>query len=91
MFRTALAIFFLSASFTWSQEASSGLTGLVTDTTGAAIHGATVTIRDKDRGTLFPAATNEDGVYAFPRIPIVIQPFLAEYNHGQCHGRESER
>jgi len=31
---------------------------------------ATVTARDVDRETLWPTKTNEDGIYAFPRIPI---------------------
>ena len=41
----------------------------MSDATGAAIAGAAVTARDKDRGTAWPTITNEDGVYAFPRIP----------------------
>jgi hypothetical protein len=52
-----------------AQETSAGLTGRVTDPSGAAIVGATVTARDMDRGTVWPTKTNEDGIYAFPRIP----------------------
>ena len=36
---------------------------------GAAIVSATVTAKDLDRGTVWPTKTNEDGIYAFPRIP----------------------
>src|ERR1051325_745475 len=52
-----------------AQEVSSGLTGRVTDPNGGAIAGAAVTARDQDRGTSWPAITNEDGIYAYPRIP----------------------
>jgi hypothetical protein len=31
--------------------------------------GATVTARDQERGTSWRATTNEDGIYAYPRIP----------------------
>ena len=52
-----------------SQEVSAGITGRVTDPSSAAIVGAAVTAKDLDRGTLWPTRTNEDGIYAFPRIP----------------------
>jgi hypothetical protein len=51
------------------QEVSAGITGTVTDPTGAAIVNATVTARDMDRGTVWPTTTNAEGIYAFPRIP----------------------
>lgn len=54
----------------FSQEVSAGITGKVTDPSSAAIVGATVTAKDQDRGTEWPTKTNEDGIYAFPRIPI---------------------
>ncbi len=53
-----------------AQEVSAGITGTVTDPTGAAIPGAKVTARDIQRGTIWPTQTNEAGVYALPRIPI---------------------
>src|SRR5579872_5161342 len=52
-----------------AQEVSAGLTGRVTDPAGAPVLAASVTARDQDRGTSWNAATNEDGIYAFPRIP----------------------
>jgi hypothetical protein len=51
-----------------AQEVSAGITGRITDPTGAAIVGATA--RDVDRGTVWPTQTNEEGIYAFPRIPV---------------------
>jgi hypothetical protein len=53
-----------------AQEASAGITGRVTDPSGGAIVNANVSIRDLNRGTIFPTKTNEDGIYAFPRIPV---------------------
>src|SRR5438552_9574955 len=53
-----------------AQEVSAGITGRVTDPSGSAIVGASVTAKDLDRGTEWPTVTNQDGIYAFPRIPI---------------------
>jgi hypothetical protein len=53
-----------------AQEVSAGITGRITDPSGAAIVGATVTARDVDRGTVWPTQTNEEGIRAFPRIPV---------------------
>src|SRR5579859_1437462 len=53
-----------------AQETSSGITGRVTDPSGASILGAKVNAKDLDRGTDWPTTTNEDGIYAFPRIPV---------------------
>ena len=52
-----------------AQEVSAGITGRVTDPSGSSIVGAGVTAKDLDRGTVWPTKTNEDGIYAFPRIP----------------------
>ena len=59
----------IAACTAWSQEVSAGLTGRVTDSTGAPVAAAAVTVADKERGTEWPAVTNADGIYAFPRIP----------------------
>jgi hypothetical protein len=52
------------------QEVSAGITGRVTDPSGSAIVGASVMAKDLDRGTEWPTTSNEDGIYAFPRIPV---------------------
>ncbi len=52
-----------------AQEVSAGITGRVTDPSGAIIAGATVTIKDVSRGTTWSNPTNAEGIYAFPRIP----------------------
>jgi hypothetical protein len=59
----------LCAVGVWAQEVSAGITGRVFDPSGAAIVGATVVAKDVDRGTSWPTKTNDEGIYAFPRIP----------------------
>src|ERR1051326_7916897 len=60
----------LSTLSAFAQEVSAGITGRITDPSGASIVGATVTAKDLDRGTEWPTKTNVDGIYAFPRIPV---------------------
>src|SRR6267154_233539 len=72
MHRGLLAILFCVSTLLWpalAQEVSAGLTGRVTDSSGGAVIGAAVAARDEERGTTWMATTNEDGIYAFPRIP----------------------
>lgn len=64
-----LSLFVLSGLPILAQEVSAGITGRVTDPTGSAVVGASVKAKDLDRGTDFPTTTNEDGIYAFPRLP----------------------
>ena len=64
-----LCLFALSAFPIFAQEVSAGITGRVTDPTGSAVVGASVKAKDLDRGTEFPTTSNEDGIYAFPRLP----------------------
>ena len=63
------AVACLGSGLLRSQEVSAGITGRVTDPSGAAIVNAAVTAKDLDRGTEWPTKTNEDGIYAFPRLP----------------------
>jgi Carboxypeptidase regulatory-like domain/TonB dependent receptor len=64
-------IFFLFLLCSWlaqvrpsfGQAVSGNIIGTVTDASGAAVAGATVTIRDLDRGTDYQARTNTDGNY----------------------------
>jgi hypothetical protein len=52
-----------------AQEVSAGITGRVTDPSGSSIVGASVVAKDHDRGTEWSTKSNEEGIYAFPRIP----------------------
>jgi hypothetical protein len=44
------------------------LSGVVTDTTGAAIPGANVVVKDEDAGTTFQAVTNTQGLFTVPAL-----------------------
>jgi len=54
----------------WSQEVTASITGTVTDPSGAAVSGATVTARSLERGITYPAETNESGLYRISQLPI---------------------
>jgi hypothetical protein len=45
------------------------MTGRITDPSGAAVIGASVTARDVNLLTVWPTTTNEEGIFAFPRVP----------------------
>ena len=66
---TIAGIVCLGIAPVYAQEVSAGITGRVTDPSGSAIVGAAVTAKDQDRGTEWPTTTNEEGIYAFPRVP----------------------
>ncbi len=57
-----------SLSVCYGQDVS-GMTGEVTDTTGAALTGATVTLKNGATGVQYTATTNSQGVYRFSEIP----------------------
>src|SRR5690349_11265697 len=67
------AVLLLLLAFTLAvsaQESSAAITGKITDPSGAAISGATITAKDADRATVWTTKTNEEGVYHFARLPI---------------------
>lgn len=65
-----LALIAALAPAMWAQEVTAAITGRVTDPTGAAIAGATVTARDVDRGTIVKTESNIDGAYTLPRLAV---------------------
>jgi len=54
----------------WGQEVTATIVGTVTDPSGAPIPGADVVATDTDRGTVWPAKTDQGGTYNIPRLPI---------------------
>ncbi len=61
----------------WSQD-QSRLGGSVTDTTGAAIPGARMTLSNVDTGVATTAESNESGVYVFPYVAPGVYTLQAE-------------
>jgi len=53
-----------------AQQTTASITGTVADTGGAVINGATVTVTDVDRGTLFTTKSADGGIFTFARLPI---------------------
>lgn len=51
-------------------EVTATIDGTVTDATGAAVVGATVTATDLERGVKTQTTTNGAGLYTFPRLPV---------------------
>ena len=64
-----VVILYVLLSAAYGQEVSAGITGGVTDPSGATVVGAKVTAKDIDHGTTWESTTNADGIYAFPRLP----------------------
>jgi len=64
----------LTASLTpaWSQEVTAGVVGTVTDPSGAPLNGATVTVQDTERGTVWNTTTTDAGAYVVTRLPVGI-------------------
>jgi hypothetical protein len=54
----------------FAQEVTAGITGTVTDPSGAAVKGANITATDTDRGTIFTAQTDASGIFTITRLPI---------------------
>lgn len=52
-----------------SAQTSGEITGLITDSSGAAVTGATVTVISQATGATRRATTNSEGLYAFPSLP----------------------
>jgi hypothetical protein len=77
MKRVALVVFFLAVAFLavnphnlFAQTGGTGIVvGTVTDPTGAAVPGATVTLTDTATNAARTAITNDTGRYNFPNVP----------------------
>ncbi|MBK9767073.1 MAG: carboxypeptidase regulatory-like domain-containing protein [Chloracidobacterium sp.] len=61
----SFALFSLTA---FSQGTTSRITGVVADTSGAAVAGASVTIKRQGAGNTFTTQTNSNGAYVFDLI-----------------------
>jgi len=65
----AACLLIMSASPTArAQQAAGSITGTVEDASGSVLAGATVTVRDADRGTTWVTKTSDAGIYEFPSI-----------------------
>src|SRR6266853_1095328 len=74
-YRSPFALIFavllmLAAAPAWGQTFRGTILGIVSDATGAAVPGATVTVRNVDTGLLRKTETQADGSYRVPELPI---------------------
>ena len=76
LFLVMLAIFTIE---TRAQAVSGNINGTVTDSSGAAVPGAAVSITDKDRGTAFGTPTNAEGNYS--QIHLLAGRYEVKVNH----------
>ena len=54
----------------WGQAVTATVNGTITDASGAAVVGATVTVKDVARGTTYSDNSNQTGFYNITHIPI---------------------
>ena len=54
----------------WSQEVTASITGTISDQSGAAVLGATVTATSQERGQTYTALTNDSGLYRIAQLPV---------------------
>jgi hypothetical protein len=74
-----LAIAFLSAPTAHAQQTLGGITGTVTDASGAVVVGATVTLVGDETKLTRTQTTNASGVYLFVNLPI--GPYTLSFTH----------
>jgi hypothetical protein len=62
----AIGLFLLAPVFLGAQEYRATITGIVTDSSKAAVPNATITVRNLDTGEIITATTNDKGAYTVP-------------------------
>lgn len=77
---TAIALFLpvLSVAVLAQESSISGIVGHVTDTTGAAIQNATVTVTNNGTGASRTTTTNASGEYSIPNLPPATYSIVVE-------------
>jgi len=64
----ALMVFLAANQIVFAQSSNGQLTGLVTDSSGAAVEGANVTAVNNETGVSYVTKTNGAGVYVIPQL-----------------------
>jgi hypothetical protein len=65
-----VVVVFLGAQTGFGQTSRGTVSGIVTDSSGAVLPGATVTLTGNETGVGRPTATNEDGIYRFEAVEL---------------------
>ncbi len=77
------AVIFCGALFTGAQTVSGTLRGTITDSSGAVIPNATVTVRSTETGLERSVVSSNDGLYNIPFLPIgnyVVEATRTDFN-----------
>jgi hypothetical protein len=75
----ALSLCFAFSGIAFSQETTGTINGSVSDTTGAAVRGATVTITDVSKQVdVRTVVTGDDGQYVAPSLPVSVYTVTVE-------------
>ena len=82
----ALSLFVLTPAILQGQVANGVITGRLTDTTGAVVRDAQVTLTKVDTSLTFTAQSNGDGIYTFPSLqtgPYKVQVVLSGFKKAE--------
>jgi hypothetical protein len=66
----AAAFSILLASYAWAQSSNGRISGTITDTSGAAIAGASITVINADTGSAVKATTDNAGFYVAAQLAV---------------------
>src|SRR5271154_5668303 len=74
----AILLMMLAAAPGWAQTFRGTIQGTVTDSSGAALVGATVTVHNVDTGVDRITNTTTDGGYLMPELPVGTDDVIVE-------------
>jgi outer membrane receptor protein involved in Fe transport len=66
--RFGFLLFFAATSVALGQSTTGSISGTVTDTSGAVIQGAAVSVRNVDTGAVRSAKSNDEGIFTIPLL-----------------------
>src|SRR3974390_2108430 len=66
----ALALLIGGPNVAFAQEVTATISGTVTDQSGAAVIGSTVTAKAAERGTTYTGQSNDAGIYRISQLPV---------------------
>src|SRR5258706_3440554 len=84
-----LLVLLVLAVPSFAQNISATIRGTVTDSTGAVVPGASVTVKSEGTGFTRSTLTNASGVYSFPELPLgtyAVEVALTGFKSSQVRG-----
>src|SRR5215471_93140 len=92
MMRISLVVsLFLSASVSFGQTSLATVTGTITDTSGAVVANAPVTVRNVETGQVYAAASSDAGNFSVAQLPVgdydltILVTGFKTYTHTKFH------